>query len=124
MTDIIDIDKLKNILKAFVEARDWGKFHNPKNLSMALAVEAGELLEIFQWVSDVGSLNAYNSTEIKEKTSHELADILFYIIHIASFMNINLNEALHNKLTINHNKYPPDRVKGSAKKYSEYAKED
>ena len=123
MTDIIDIDKLKNILKAFVEARDWGKFHNPKNLSMALAVEAGELLEIFQWVSDVGSLNAYNSTEIKEKTSHELADILFYIIHIASFMNINLNEALHNKLAINHGKYPSDRVKGSARKYNEYANE-
>ena len=111
-------------MKDFVETRDWQKFHNPKNLSMALAAEVGELLEIFQWMSDTDSLGAGSLASIKEKTSHELADIMLYIIHIASVMNIHLNEAIQNKISINNNKYPADLVKGSAKKYSEYSNDD
>jgi len=120
MADIIDIDKLKSTLADFVKVRDWEKFHNPKNLVMALAAEAGELLEIFQWMSEKDSLKSYKSAVIKEKTSHELADIMFYLVHIACSMNINLSEALQDKLLINNMKYPVDRVQGSAKKYSEY----
>lgn len=123
MTDIIDIDEIKKILRDFVDARDWSKFHNPKNLSMALAGEAGELLEIFQWMSDVDSLNAKNCSSIKERTSQELADVMLYLIHIASSMDINLNDAICNKIAINSNKYPAELVKGSAKKYNEYSKE-
>lgn len=122
MTDIIDIDSVKKILQDFAEARDWNKFHNPKNLSMALACEAGELLEIFQWMSEMDSIHAYHDLSIKEKTSHELADIMLYLIRIASLMNINITEALHNKISINNKKYPPELVKGDAKKYDEYFK--
>ena len=121
MKDIIDINELKNLLKNFVEVRDWGKFHNPKNLSMALLVEPGELMEIFQWMADNDSANARHSALIREKTSHELADIIFYVIHIAAAMRINLSEAIYNKLKINDQKYPPNLVKGSAKKYSDYS---
>src|SRR3990167_9813357 len=106
MTDILDIDNIKKILEDFATARDWNKFHNPKNLSMALACEAGELLEIFQWMSDLEVTHACNELSTKEKTSHELADIMLYLIRIASLMNINIAETLHNKIAINNKKYP------------------
>lgn len=121
MTDIIDMDEIKNILQDFAAKREWEKFHNPKNLSMALACEAGELLEIFQWMSEVDTNRACNESSIQEKVSHELADILLYLIRIASLMNINISEALHHKLRINQEKYPVELVKGSSKKYNEYS---
>lgn len=120
MSDIMDIDLLKKRLTEFAEAREWKKFHSPKNLSMALAVEAGELLEIFQWYTEEESSDVKDDPLTKEKVSHELADIILYLTRIADQLNINLNEAVLNKLTINHRKYPIAKVKGSAKKYTEY----
>ena len=99
---------------------EWEKFHSPKNLSMAIAGEAGELLEIFQWLTEQESINIKKDPVIKEKVSHEIADIILYVIRIADQLNINLNEAVLHKITINNNKYPVNKVKGSAKKYSEY----
>ena len=122
MTDIVDIDQLKKLLHDFAVIRDWTKFHNPKNLSMALAVEAGELLEIFQWMSDNHANQVKNDMEIVKKTQHELADIMLYLIRIAALMDINLSEAVLNKIKLNNEKYPVELVKGSAKKYTEYAK--
>ena len=120
MTDIIDVDQLKETLSHFSKVREWEKFHSPKNLSMAIAGEAGELLEIFQWLTESESLHVKNEAAVKEKVSHELADIILYIIRMADQLNINLNEAILNKIEINNNKYPVSLVKGSAKKYIEY----
>ena len=83
---------------------------------MALAAEAGELLEIFQWMSELDVVQAHNDSAVKEKTSHELADIMLYLIHMAALMNINLSDALTNKIKLNNKKYPAELVKGSAKK--------
>ncbi len=87
---------------------------------MAIAGEAGELLEIFQWLTEQESINIRKDPVVKEKVSHELADIILYIIGIADQLNINLNEAVLQKITINTNKFPENIVKGSSKKYTEY----
>lgn len=120
MTDLLDIRKTQKILADFAKIRAWEKFHSPKNLSMAIAGEAGELLEIFQWLSEPESINIKKDLVIKEKVSHELADIILYIIRMADQLDININEAVHNKIKINNTKYPENQVKGSAKKYTEY----
>jgi dCTP diphosphatase len=120
MTDILDIENLKKILDEFATVRDWTQFHNPKNLSMALTVEAGELLEIFQWMTDDQAKQAKNNFHIVTEVSHELADIMLYLIRLATFMDINLAEAVFNKIKLNDKKYPVEQVKGSPKKYTEY----
>ncbi len=120
MTDIIDIAKLKQIQQEFSSVRDWDKFHSPKNLVMALTCESSELLELFQWLSEDDSRTAHENPDFKEKASHELADIMLYLIRLADLMHINLNDAVHNKIAHNNKKYPANLVKGSAKKYDEY----
>jgi len=116
MSDLIDIDQLKKTLQDFADQRDWQKFHNPKNLAMALAGEAGELLEIFQWLTEAESIQAHQDPDIHKHTSHELADILLYLIRIADQMKINLSQAIHDKLILNNRKYPAELVRGSSKK--------
>ncbi len=120
MTEIIDIHQLKKLQQEFSAVRDWEKFHTPKNLAMALTCESAELLEIFQWVSEDASRLAHEDPVIKQKTSHELADIMLYVIRLADLMQINLNEAIQQKIVLNNEKYPAELVKGSAKKYDEY----
>lgn len=120
MSDLLDITHLKKTLQDFADQRDWNQFHNPKNLCMALAGETGELLEIFQWMPEAASLVAGQDPLIKEKTSHELADIMLYLIRLAAQMDINLSQAIENKLALNEQKYPAEQVKGQAKKYNEY----
>ncbi len=120
MKDLLDLEFLKKELQSFADARDWNQFHHPKNLAMALAGEAGELLEIFQWMSEKESLKANQDPITKEKTSHELADIMLYLIRLSALMDINLAEAVKRKLVLNQQKYPAEKVKGSAKKYDEY----
>src|SRR5579884_3431924 len=93
MTDIIDINEVKHILRDFSNAREWNKFQNPKNLTMALGCESGELLEIFQWLTEAESLAACHNTAYRERTRRELADIIIYAIRIADLMGINLNQA-------------------------------
>jgi dCTP diphosphatase len=120
MIEVIDVSNIKKILANFAKMREWEKFHSPKNLSMAIAGEAGELLEIFQWFTEQESINIENDLVIKEKVSQELADIILYTILIADKLSINLNDAIHNKILDNNIKYPVNKVKGSAKKYTEY----
>ena len=121
MSDLLDIDQLKSILSSFAKIREWEKFHSPKNLSMAIAGEAGELLEIFQWITEQQSIDIKDNTLIREEISYELADIILYIIQMASQLNINLSKAIFKKIKINNKKYPINKVKGSAKKYTEYS---
>ena len=111
-----DLLLLRDKLRAFAEARDWDQFHSPKNLSMALMVEAAELMEHFQWLSEAQSGNPEN----KDAVAEELADILLYLVRLADKLDVDLLEAALHKLEKNAAKYPAEQVRGSSKKYSEY----
>jgi len=115
-----DLDQLKKRLRDFAAARDWDQFHSPKNLSMALAAEAGELLEKFQWLTEQQSSSL--SPEQKEAIAEEMADVLVYLVRLADKLNVDLLEVTEKKMAKNEEKYPADKVKGSAKKYTEYNK--
>ena len=113
-----EFENLKIRFRKFADDRDWDQFHSPKNLSMALIVEAAELVEHFQWLTEDQS----SSLEPKklQEVETELADIQIYLIRLADKLNINLLDAINKKVIINEEKYPADKVKGSSKKYTEY----
>ena len=115
MTEIL---KLQERLRDFAEQRDWKQFHSPKNLSTALIVEAGELAEHFQWLTQEQSFNLAN--EKLEAVGEELADIIVYLVRLADQLDIDLSQAVERKIVLNELKYPADKVRGSAKKYNEY----
>lgn len=115
----LDLDSLMSELKTFAEERDWDQFHSVKNLSMALSVEASELLEIFQWLSEEQSNNAKFDPKLKQKASEEVADIFVYLLRVAGKLDIDLNEAVRAKLKKNAEKYPVDLSKGNSKKYTD-----
>jgi len=113
-----DLDEIKEKLRQFALARDWEQFHSPKNLSMALAGEVGELLELFQWLTEEQSKNL---TRVQRKAvEEEVADVFLYLLRLADRLGVDLLEAAKNKIIINEHKYPVDKVKGSSKKYTEY----
>jgi len=112
------LDELNRQLKAFAMARDWEQFHSPKNLAMALAGEAGELLEHFQWLSEVQSQAL--ADDKRDAVSLELADILIYLIRIAERLDIDLVDAAYRKLAINEQRYPAERVRGDARRVDGY----
>jgi NTP pyrophosphatase (non-canonical NTP hydrolase) len=112
------LEVLKEQLKQFSAERDWDQFHSPKNLSMALAVEASELLEIFQWMQEAESLDP--DIKLRERIREELADVFVYCLLMSNKLGIDLVAAATDKLQKNAAKYPADRVKGSSKKYTEY----
>jgi dCTP diphosphatase len=111
----MDIMDIANRLTKFADDRDWGQYHSPKNLAISLAVEAGELLEIFQWLPD----NQPYDEPIRDKASEEIADILIYAIMFSRKMNIDMENAVLRKIDINAKKYPVDKAKGIATKYNE-----
>ena len=113
-----DLLMLRDKLRAFAEARDWDQFHSPKNLSMALMVEVAELMEHFQWLTEAQSGDL--AADKKAVVAEELADILLYLVRLADKLDVDLKEAALHKLEKNAAKYPPEQVRGSAKKYSEY----
>lgn len=111
------LDDLRNQLREFAHARDWEQFHSPKNLSMALIVEAAELVEHFQWLTESQSQTL--DQEKREQVAQELADVLLYLVRLADRLDIDLLDAARRKLVINAQKYPADKVRGSAKKAGE-----
>jgi NTP pyrophosphatase (non-canonical NTP hydrolase) len=111
---------LREKIRAFAEVREWDQFHSPKNLSMALMVEVAELMEHFQWLTEEQSGNL--STEKKSAVAEELADVLLYLVRLSDKLDVDLLEASLHKLKENELKYPVNKVRGSAKKYSEYFK--
>jgi len=113
-----DLEDLKVRLRSFAAARDWDKFHSPKNLAMALIVEAAELVEHFQWLTESESTKL--SLKKRRAVELELGDILIYLSRIADKLGINLVDAANIKLERNKRKYPAGKVRGSAKKYTEY----
>lgn len=123
MTDQTDanvgeFELLRRRVKAFVDERDWEQFHSPKNLSMAMIVEAGELVEIFQWLTERQSESP--DPQRMRRIEEEMADVLVYLIRLADRLNVDLYEAANRKIAQNEAKYPADKVRGSSKKYQEY----
>ncbi|MDZ7841660.1 MAG: nucleotide pyrophosphohydrolase [Gammaproteobacteria bacterium] len=112
------LSTLKHRLRGFASERDWDQFHSPKNLATALIVEAGELVEHFQWLTETES--AELSAEKLEQVKLELADVLIYVVRLADKLDIDLAGAAHEKMALNDRKYPADRVRGDARKYTEY----
>ena len=112
-----DFDKINQEILKFVKDRDWEKFHSPKNLSMALTVEASELLEIFQWQKENDFLDSKINDVIIQDTKDEVADIFYYLLRICQKMDINLEEAFWDKMKKNKIKYPIDEFKGKSTKY-------
>ena len=106
-----DIEQIMEELIAFRNERDWEQFHNPKDLALAISVEAGELLELFLWK------NADDAN--KEKIKEELADILAFSFLLAKNYNLDIKQIVLNKIKHNAEKYPVDKAKGTAKKYNE-----
>lgn len=115
MSDSLDI--LKTQLRQFASERNWAQFHAPKNLAMALAVEAAELLEPFQWLTEAQSRSLDAETQVK--VEQELADVLLYLIQLADQLNVPLVEAAQRKLELNARKYPAALAFGSARKLDE-----
>jgi NTP pyrophosphatase (non-canonical NTP hydrolase) len=113
----LDIERIQGVLRTFAVERDWEQFHHPKNLAMALAGEAGELLEIYQWLTDLESRNASTDSQIANATKAELADILIYAIRLADVMQIDLSMAVDEKIEANAARYPVSRARGSARKH-------
>jgi dCTP diphosphatase len=112
------IEGLRDKLRLFAAERDWDQFHSPKNLAIALSVEAAELLEHFQWLSDAES--AALAPEKRVKIREELADVLLYLIRLADKLDIDLSTAAADKLSVNAQKYPIQKAHGSNKKYTEF----
>lgn len=104
-------------LRTFAQERDWGPFHTPKNLACALSVEAAELLEHFQWLTDAQSLAL--AADKKQAVAAEAADVFLYLLQLCDKLNIDLMDAAQHKLQANAEKYPVDKARGSSKKYTE-----
>ena len=104
-------------VRAFAAARDWERFHTPKNLAMALSVEAAELLEVFQWVTEDQSRNL--EPRAHAAASEEIADVLLYLLRISDVLGIDPVTAAQDKMKANEGKYPVDRARGNSKKYTE-----
>jgi len=112
----MDLEKYKQKIKQFADDRNWEQYHNPKNLSMALSGEVGELLEIFQWLNSEESKNL--SDKDHQSAKEELADIMIYLIRLSDKLNIDLEEAVQEKLKLNAEKYPVELSKDNAVKYN------
>ena len=113
-----DLEELKARVRAFVAERDWERFHSPKNLAMALSVETSELVELFQWLTEEES--AKLDDDRRRRVAEELADVLWFLVRLSDRLDIDLLEAAGQKLVTNAQKYPADRVRGRAAKYTEY----
>jgi len=112
------LDTLIQELRTFAAERDWEKYHSPKNLSMALAVEAAELMEHFQWLTEAQSeaLPEAKLAAVRE----EIGDVLIYLVRLCDRLGVDPLQAAMDKLRANRRKYPAERVRGKADKYSEY----
>lgn len=114
------LEELQEQLRRFAQERDWEQFHDPKNLSMALAGEVGELLEIFQWLSPEQSTAVMADPARAEAVRHELADVFAYLLRLTDVLQVDLAAALREKTELNSLRYPADRARGRSDKYHSY----
>ena len=106
------IEILKNLVKKFVKARKWEGFHLPKNLSMSIAIESAELMEIFQWLTNEQSLALKKNKKKKTEIEDEVADIAIYLLSLCNVLEVDLAKAISNKMKKNNKKYPARIVRG------------
>ena len=110
------LDGLTAALRRFAADRDWGQYHTPKNLVMALVGEVGELIEHFQWLTPEQSVQVTGDEASARRVADELADVLIYLVRLADVLGVDLLDAARTKLEANAQRYPADRVRGSAEK--------
>ena len=108
----IVVEEIKQLVKNFVNEREWDQFHNPKNLAMSIAIEASELMELFQWISMSDAINVMESGKIRENAIDEIADILIYSISFCNSNDIDIGDAIYKKMQKNRIKYPVEKFKG------------
>jgi dCTP diphosphatase len=113
-----ELTALRDLGRQFAAERDWDQFHSPKNLASALCVEAAELLEPFQWLA-TGALDEL-SDAARVAVRHEMADVLLYLVRLADKMEVDLYQAALEKMVLNREKYPADKVRGDSRKYNQY----
>ena len=114
------LGQLRQLVNDFVDGRDWHQFHTPKNLAMSISIEAAELMEHFQWLGPDKSRAVADDPEKLSAIGEELADVVCYALAMANELGLDLSEAVRDKMAKNERKYPAERVRGSAKKYTEY----
>lgn len=115
---IENLDQLRARAKAFAEERDWEQFHTPKNLAMALSVEAAELMEHFQWLGEEASSSLPPDT--LAAVADEIADVQVYLVMLADKLGVDILQTVTTKMEKNAAKYPAEKVRGSPAKYTEY----
>ncbi|MDU9415818.1 nucleotide pyrophosphohydrolase [Pseudomonas sp. zfem005] len=116
---LVDVAGLAAALKQFADDRNWEQFHSPKNLAMALSGEVGELTEIFQWMTEEASRDAARNLDTVQAVREELADVLMYLVRLASVLDVDLNAAAQQKLQRNGEKYPVEKARDTSKKYDQ-----
>jgi NTP pyrophosphatase (non-canonical NTP hydrolase) len=114
---VTTLDELRDALRAFAAERDWDQFHSPKNLAMALTVEAAELLEVFQWITEEDSRRL--GATAKDAASQEIGDVLLYLIRLGDALDIDPVAAARRKMIANAQKYPVEKARGTSKKSTE-----
>ena len=114
------VTELTTLVRAFADNRDWQQFHTARNLVLALVGETGELAAEFQWIGDDNIVNALREAEKREAVGSELADVFIYLLRLADVIEIDLAGELKKKIVINEKRYPVDKAKGSAAKYTTY----
>lgn len=115
---MLDTRQIQDKIRQFASEREWERFHTPKNIAMALTVEAAELQEIFQWLTEEQSARIMQS-EKAEAVRHEVADVAVYLLRLCDLLQIDLQTAIDVKLKHNAEKYPVDKARGHARKYDE-----
>ena len=114
----MNLPDIQQKLRKFAEDRNWDQFHSPKNLSMALAAEAAELLEIFQWLTEEQSKDIVNSEKEITQVKEEIADVFIYLVRLADKLNIDIEKEILVKIALNEKKYPINLSKNNAVKYN------
>ena len=112
-----ELESLRERLREFAAARDWEQFHSPKNLAMALSAETGELLELFQWLTEDQSRTL--APDAHAAAADEIADVLLYLIRLSDMLGIDPIAAANRKIVENAAKYPVDKARGNSRKYTE-----
>ena len=120
MDEKTTVSELKEIVKSFCEKRDWGKFHNAKELTIGIVTESSELLQHFRFKSYKQVDKMFDESNLRNEISEEISDILFFILRLSQKYNIDLATEFNKKMIKNKKKYPIQKVKGSNKRHSEY----
>lgn len=112
MDEQTTIADLRALVRQFVSDRQWQSFHDPKNLSASIAIEAAELMEIYQWLSREQALAVSRHPQVRQDTSEELADVLIYCLSLANALEIDISGAIQEKMAVNEHRFPAEHTRG------------